>query len=461
VGQQVRTRPTCRAEKVPRTVTCTLAAMIALVAAGTLAAQSREQRVREDKRRIEAEGYWHYNDAAAAFAEARSSAKPMLVVLRCLPCVECVKLDDELIDRDPRIQPLLSQFVRLRLVSTNGLDLALFQFDTDQSFAVFFLSPQGDIYGRFGTRSHTTEWTGDVSIQGLAKAMRGALDLHAEYPGNRSLLAGKKGPAPRFASPELLPSLKDKYKSTLNYEGNVVASCIHCHQIGDAVRELALAGPEKMPENILFPYPHPKSIGLIMDPDEMATVREVAPDSAAARSGFLPGDVVQTLGGQPLLSIADVQWVLHQAVPQRVELPAVVVRRGVEQRLTLRLEKGWRRAGDISWRASSWELRRATLGGMVLVPLREEQKEVAVPERKAGSMALLVQHVGEYAPHDVAQRAGVRKGDLLVAFDARTDLLSESEIIAYALWEKQKGDRVPLKLIRDGKPIASTLEISR
>jgi S1-C subfamily serine protease len=76
-------------------------------------------------------------------------------------------------------------------------------------------------------------------------------------------------------------------------------------------------------------------------------------------------------------------------------------------------------------------------------------------------MALLVRHVGEYAPHDLAKRAGVLKGDLLIAFDARTDLWTESDVIAYALWEKARGDRVPLKLIRDGKTISLTLEISR
>ena len=48
----------------------------------------------------------------------------------------------------------------------------LFQFDTDQSFAVFLLNADGTIYGRFGTRSHRTEWYGDVSVDGLAKALQ-------------------------------------------------------------------------------------------------------------------------------------------------------------------------------------------------------------------------------------------------------------------------------------------------
>ena len=45
-----------------------------------------------------------------------------------------------IVDKDPVLRPLLEQFVRIRQVSTNGLDLNLFQYDTDQSFAVFFLN---------------------------------------------------------------------------------------------------------------------------------------------------------------------------------------------------------------------------------------------------------------------------------------------------------------------------------
>ena len=56
-----------------------------------------------------------------AFADAKKTGKPIIAVLRCLPCEECVKLDDELIDADERVKPLLEQFVRVRLVSTNGL----------------------------------------------------------------------------------------------------------------------------------------------------------------------------------------------------------------------------------------------------------------------------------------------------------------------------------------------------
>src|SRR4051812_41115274 len=66
---------------------------------------TREQKVRADRKKVEAQGLWIYNDLAKGFAEARRTGKPLLVVLRCIPCEECVKLDDDLVDQDPAVRP--------------------------------------------------------------------------------------------------------------------------------------------------------------------------------------------------------------------------------------------------------------------------------------------------------------------------------------------------------------------
>src|SRR5690606_12477551 len=134
---------------------------------------TREPKVLVDRERVEAQGLWIYNDLQAGFAQAKETGKPLLVVLRCVPCEECVKLDDDLMDQDPILRPLLQQFVCVRQVSTNGLDLKTFQFDTDQSFAAVILNADGAIYGRFGTRSHRTHWIEDVSLEGQAAACEG------------------------------------------------------------------------------------------------------------------------------------------------------------------------------------------------------------------------------------------------------------------------------------------------
>lgn len=423
------------------------------------APKTRDEKVREDKQKVEAEGFWIYNDLEKGFAEAKKTGKPLLVVLRCIPCEECVKLDDDLVDKDPVIRPLLDKFVCVRVVGTNGLDLALFQYDTDQSFAVFMLNADKTIYGRFGTRSHRTEWFGDVSLKGLALALQGALDLHGNFPKNKQALAAKTGPAPEFPSPEKYPVLKEKYGPELNYSGNVVQSCIHCHQIGDAQKEYYRSLKQPMPEKVLYPYPHPKSVGLILDPDQKAAVKEVAADSPAAVAGFRSGDVIQTLAGQPLLSIADVQWVLHHVDPHGGTVLAGVQRNGKPVELALKLSPGWRRAGDISWRSSSWGLRRMATGGVVLESMTTDERSEA--GATGNGMALRVKHVGQYGAHAAAKNAGVQKGDVVIEFDGKSDLLTEADVLRHAVTARVVGDRVPVTVLRDGKKVKLTLPMQQ
>ncbi len=421
--------------------------------------QTREEKVREDRRKVESEGFWIYNDLDRGFAEARRTGKPLLVVLRCIPCEECVKLDDDLVDQDPVIRPLLEKFVCVRQVSTNGLDLDLFQFDTDQSFAVFMLNADRTIYGRFGTRSHRTEWLGDVSLAGLAKALQGALELHAEYPANRAALAGKKGQPLEFSSPEKYPTLKDTYTEKLDYQGNVVKSCIHCHQIGDAQRQLYRNAGKPIPEKVLWPYPHPKVVGLTLDPKERATVKAVESGSPSAAAGLRTGDRITHAAGQPLLSIADLQWVLHQADPGGARITLDVERNGRPQSLTLNLRDGWRQGGDISWRVSSWGLRRMTTGGLKLAPLdAAERRRLNIP---ADRMALRVEHVGQYGPHARAKRSGFQKNDIIVRYGDRDDLMTDSALLAWGVTNYKPGQRVPITVLRNNRQQTLQLPMQR
>lgn len=436
-----------------------VALCLPLLLFSTLLAQTREEAVRGDKAKVEADGFWIYNDLPKAYAEARRTGKPIVVVLRCLPCHECVKLDDELVDKDPVIRPLLEQFVCARQVSTNGLDLSLFQYDTDQSFAVFFLDADKTVYGRFGTRSHRTEWIGDVSLEGLAKALQGALNLHARNREVQDSLAGKRGAPLEVASPELYPSLKGKYSATLNYKGDVVKSCIHCHQIGDAQREFYWHARKPIPDRILWPYPHPKVLGLVMDPDEMATVEEVMPNTTAAAAGIQNGDSINMLNGQPMLSIADVQWVLHNADPDGAQIPVTLRRAGRPVQTTLALSRDWRQAGDLSWRVTTWGLRRIAAGGLVLNALSpEERSERGLAQ---SNMALSVDRAGKYGPHATARRAGFRENDVLVAFDGRRDLMTEQALLTYVVTSKKAGDRVQVNILRRNKPMKFTLPIQK
>jgi S1-C subfamily serine protease len=254
--------------------------------------------------------------------------------------------------------------------------------------------------------------------------------------------------------PQEMPRLKGKYGAQLNYEGNVVQSCIHCHQIGDALRQHHRDTSGSLPDHVLFPYPHPKALGLILNPRERATVLKVEPDSLAAKAGFQAGDEIQKFGGQTPLSIADVQWVLHHTPASGGKVAATVLRGGKTTEVKLELPAGWRQRDDIAWRASSWELRRMALGGLFLKSISAELR--ADQKLPVTGLALKVEHVGQYAPHDVAKKAGFKAGDIVLEFDGRTDLARETDLLAYGL-NRTIGGSIPVVVLRDGKKTTLTL----
>jgi serine protease Do len=412
-----------------------------------LFAQDRDTKVRNDRKTFEASNDWIYNNLAEGIRVARGNHKPLMVVFRCVPCEACQKFDDEVARRDPIIRDLLDEFVCVRIVQANAMDLAHFQFDFDLSFAIFFMDPDLMIYGRFGTRSNRPE-SEDLSLEGLRKSMIGALTMHRNLAAIKPSLAGKQVKPPRFKTPRDYPTLVGRYQPELDYAGRVALSCIHCHQIREAEREVYRTAGERFPVDVLYPYPDPEVVGLKMDCKEMAKITRVVPGSSAAGDGFRPGDEIVSLDGQPLLSIADIQWVLHNA-PATAKLNASIRRDAKTLSLTMSLNDGWRR-GNISWRPTTWQLRQMGLGGMKIENLKDEDRRLAgiSPDR----MALKIDHVGEHGEHAIAKRAGLQRGDIIVSFDGKDSRMTESELLDYTLRQKLPGERVALVVVRGGAP---------
>jgi S1-C subfamily serine protease len=111
------------------------------------------------------------------------------------------------------------------------------------------------------------------------------------------------------------------------------------------------------------------------------------------------------------------------------------------------LQTGWRR-GNISWRPTTWELRRLGFGGMKLVAITDDDyRRLGLAQEH---MALRAIHVGEYGDHAIAKHAGFQKGDIIVSFDGKDHRMTESELLAYALQQKRPGDRADVVIVRDG-----------
>src|SRR5689334_3415769 len=112
-----------------------------LVALGTsIDAQERDNKVRGDREQFAGKKEWVYNNLDEARRVAREQNLPLLVVVRCIPCEACAGFDEQVARRDARIADLMDKFVCVRIVQGNGLDLALFQYDYDMSFAAQFMN---------------------------------------------------------------------------------------------------------------------------------------------------------------------------------------------------------------------------------------------------------------------------------------------------------------------------------
>ena len=406
--------------------------------------KDRKAAVLNDRATLENDPRWIYNDFKKGFAEAKRTGKPLLVTLRCVPCLACAGIDARVLMQNLELGPLLGQFVCVRVMNANALDLALFQVDYDLSFSTVFFNADGTVYGRYGSWTHQIN-SKDDTVDGYRRALEGALALHRGYPANKAALAGKQGAPMPFKDPLEIPELAGKYTRNLDWEGKVVQSCVHCHQVGDAIRSFYREQKKTIPTEWIYPWPVPETLGLTLAPDQVARVQSVTAGSPAAKAGFQAGDDLVALAGQPLVSLADVSWVLHRTGDSGT-LHARIKRAGTDWPLLLDLPAGWRLKSDISRRVSAWGMRAMALGGLLLEDMSEEQRA----QRGLGqeTMALFIKHAGEYGNHAAAKKAGFQKDDVIVELDGLSSHVSESELIGMLLLKHQPGETVKATVLR-------------
>lgn len=323
------------------------------------------------------------------------------------------------------------------------LDLTLFRFDFGMSWAFFALNADRTLYGRYGSRSSAAPEK-DVSVEGLRQMLTGALELDRAYRADpehwSAVLAAKAPPAPRWPTPGSFPETGsyNRVTSSMSYK-QMRGNCLHCHNVEEFERISVWKGGGRVPDRLIWPYPMPSAIGLELDPQAVTRVRTVEAGSPAAHAGLEPGDLLRALDGQPLLSLADVQWVLQNAADEAT-LPVELERSGESRQATLEFAPGWRQRGDISWRGSAWE--QSALLGMFL-------DESATPDKLALKLT-------RFPPgwmkgrSPAAERAGLKPGDLIVAVDGRTTPMTVRELLVYVQREKTLGERLRLQVLRDG-----------
>ena len=165
-----------------------------------------------------------------------------------------------------------------------------------------------------------------------------------------------------------------------------------------------------------------------------------------------------TFNRQPLISIADVQWVLHHS-KETARIRAEVDRGGSKKTLTLSLPKGWRHGTDFTWREWTWSIRHRLLGTKKLTVLTDpERKQLGIPP---GGMAMRIEGFPPtYVKKANKSAARVFKvGDVTINVDGRTDLSTPARLLAYLMQMKPPGSTASFTVIRGGQKKRVNLKI--
>lgn len=365
------------------------------------------------------------SDYTSARAEARRSGKPLMVVIRCEPCVDFAKFDPLVNRLSPPLNDVGDAFVRVRLTRITGLDLSLFEFDNDLSWAAFFLSADEVMYGRYGGRDDTGD-KNRLSLEGLKYAAQKALEQHKARVGEKPPERGK----PIFA--EEFAAAKARKRN----------DCLHCHQVNTFQRnEAKKAGTWSREDR--WGYPLPENVGISLEVDRGDVVKAVVADSPAAKAGVKVGDMVTKLNGYPVASFADAQYALHKAAKSG-SIP-VEWKRGTEA-ISGKLEvaEGWRKT-EQNWRTSMLDLLPALpIGGDDLTV--EEKRALGLGEKTVAIRQ-------DKFVHSTLRAVGMKAGDVIVGVNGKGAEGTLDDFHAFVRRAHLVGDSVTLNLLRDGKPV--------
>ena len=393
--------------------------------------------------------FWIYNDFPAAVAEAKRTNRPIFVTFRCVPCKACSGFDAEVAKGSEGLKRLAQQrFVSLRQVEMKGVDLSQFQFDYDLNWAAMFINADGTVYGRYGTQSADGPDAYN-SVASLQKAMERVLELHANYDKVKDSLAAKRGADKPYRTPLDMPGMENREKLAGATARN---NCIHCHMIHDAEQNQWTKAGEMSRER-LYRWPLPDNVGMHIDPKDGRRVERVDPAGPAARVGIEAGDEITHVNGQPIVSIADVQWVLHNTPNEdgaRVEITAA--RGGRSETRTLTLAKGWRKT-DFLWRGSRWSLKpQPGFWAPAMTDVELTKLGDAVPE---GAKPLRVQFINSGKPEGRAARdAGLRPGDVIIGYEGKPITFATPQDFQMDVrLNRRAGETMKLTVLRDGKRI--------
>lgn len=379
------------------------------------------------------------SDLSNALRQAREQNRPVFVTMRCLPCKQCSAFDKDVLEGGPELDPLLKQFVTVRLIDVQDVDLRLLPMDgfqdLDLSWWGWFLSPRGEIYSVFGGRDHVSDET-RISKDALVATLRRVLDHH--YDPKRETRSADDPAATTEGKPQT-PKTLPGYGPWREQSGAEVKAqaCIHCHQVAEILRQPAVDLRRFDKRSDFDVWPLPENVGLTVDRDHGLRVTKVDPGSAAEKAGIRPGDELAAAGGRPLFSQADFRGVLHRGPRGAGSIDVRWLRDGALKTGRLDVAGGWRKT-VLDWRMS---VSQGNVGGSPgFFPLAfnsQKRKARGIPE---GTMA--VEPFMGPNPRTPAHAAGVRGSDAVTSVGGESPNVAGRAFLVWFKMRYEPGDEV-------------------
>lgn len=359
--------------------------------------------------------------------------------------------------QDPELEELYKQFVCVRRSQVGEENLKELQFDFSLGWSLIVMNADGTVYTRFGSRGREdslfrmlmrkAKLPRRMTIAGLKSTLKTALAMHKKVTAEgesgplHDALAGKVVPAWEYTSPKALmpPGAKP---------------CMDCHEMNIG-RFLAYRRDGKtITDRMLWSYPVPDSLGVILDPDERGKVKTVRTGSEAQRAGLKRGDEIITMADQPILSEADAQWVLQHA-PDGEDVTVKVRRKGETKlrKLKLSLTEGWRRrGGESAWKMETYStLGHLGFGRFTLNDLTSIQRRGLRLKRS------------ELGIHIMAGSRGASKqlqvGDIIVGVKGVAAVKTSAELAAYIIREAPAESTLALRVLRKNRRMDVAIKI--
>jgi len=393
------------------------------------------------------------DDIYKALDEAKQTNRPVFAVLRCPPCKQCSAFDKQLLDGSPALDPLLAQFITVRILKATDLNFNLFKSDDFQDYDLslwgYFFSPEGRIYSVFGGKDVDGDTT-RISEASLCTQMKRVLAHHHDP---RRAAWDIDGPLPDLESkpdtPKDLPGFAawfethgNALKTPPDYVEQVGPECVHCHMIADIKRLPAIKAGTFDVKRDIYVWPYPENVGLVVDRDDGLRVTKVTADGPAARAGIQVGDSLAMAGGRKLFSQTDFRAVLHRGPQADGVIPVAWIRAGQAQFGELKVADGWR-VSNLDWRTT---MAGGAFGaGPSFWPLAASPNDRQSRGIAADGMA--IRPFFGRNPSGPAYAAGIRPDDVIVAVNGQNpDKNGRGWLIWFKL-QYQAGDTVTMTAV--------------